>query len=982
MSKRFNFLFVLGLCVSTLLSAQTISTQYSPSYLVQNVFLGQGVQVSNVTFQGDSTLQIGKFFDFTTIGIDSGIVLSTGNVNNITNLGPNASTPIQSTQNFPNDPDIIDIVQTNNPGIAANDAAILEFDFTPLGDSVRFDYIFGSEEYPEFVCSFNDGFGMFLSGPGITGPYTNNAVNIALIPGTSIPVSIYTINQTTGTCAWANSNTQYYVPNVPPVEFAYDGYTTVLRAEYPVTCGQPYHLKIAIADAGDFAYDSGVLLKARSLFSNQVAIEAVTLSGDSTLVEGCAAGSFVFVRPGSLADTLVVPVTISGTATNGVDYAPIPTSITFLPGQNLITLPVTPIQDNVTEGIESIIVSITQIGCTGVFNTITQTLYIVPPTPIVAALSGGSICPGETITLTATHTGGYAPLQYAWQGLPDTTASIQVTPTQNTTYTVTITDGCTGSTSTATASVAVVQLEAVLVNVNNANIIESCGSFTVDFSIGNTFNQPYTFPVTISGTAINGVDYTQIPSTVTIPTGSTSTSLTIQALSDALTEPQENIVITVTFDQPCLQFSSSQEVFIVDGAAPPTVNITSTNQTCPGDAITLTANTTGGSGTYQFSWPGPGGNQNLDAILVSPTTNTSYIVVVSDQLCGGTVTVSDTIQIIVPVIPPVSINPILNQTVLCPGNITTLTPVVTGGNGSYTFNWLPGGQSTSSITVNPNITTNYILTATSVCGTTDSIHVRVNVPVYNGLSLIVRDTTVQCAGNVGTVIALATGGAPGKRYSFNGGGFLSGNQFSLPVPNTLDVIVIVKDTCNTQARDTATITVPQRAPVVALGGVDTAACPGQFAYLSVVGQGGLAPYTYQWSAFSGNDTIVNPLADTTSVITRGSHDYRIVITDVCGTTAEDTIAVEMKVSCSISIPNVFTPNGTGGNERFIITGIQEYPNTKVSIYDRWGTRVQQWDNYTNDNAWDGKGVDTGTYFYTVEFVGTRKPLNGFVTLLR
>jgi hypothetical protein len=72
----------------------------------------------------------------------------------------------------------------------------LEFDFVPTGDSLQFRYVFGSEEYTSYTCAdYNDAFGFFLSGPGIAGPFSNGAaINIALVPGTTVPVSISTLN--------------------------------------------------------------------------------------------------------------------------------------------------------------------------------------------------------------------------------------------------------------------------------------------------------------------------------------------------------------------------------------------------------------------------------------------------------------------------------------------------------------------------------------------------------------------------------------------------------------------------------------------------------------------------------------------------------------------------------------------------------------------------------------------------------------------
>src|SRR5690606_1780277 len=102
---------------------------------------------------------------------------------------------------------------------------ILEFDFVPNGDSLMFRYVFASKEYPGYTCSsFNDAFGFFISGPGINGPFSNNAINIALIPGTDVPVAINTLNSGTpsggnlaSTCFNANpdwvEHSMYFVEN-------------------------------------------------------------------------------------------------------------------------------------------------------------------------------------------------------------------------------------------------------------------------------------------------------------------------------------------------------------------------------------------------------------------------------------------------------------------------------------------------------------------------------------------------------------------------------------------------------------------------------------------------------------------------------------------------------------------------------------------------------------------------------------------------
>ncbi|MCH2215823.1 MAG: gliding motility-associated C-terminal domain-containing protein [Flavobacteriales bacterium] len=289
--------------------------------LVNNVLLGDGVEATNITFNGQDAstvnVQIG-FFESqgSNIPIDSGLVMATGNV--IVAEGPNDEDSASEPTVFPSpevDPDIESIISP----FLVNDIAILEFDFTVNSESVEFRYVFASEEYDEFVCSdFNDAFGFFLSGTDINGPFEDGAINIALIPDTDIPVAINTVNSgmvgSSGTRArceasspdW-DQNSQYYISyDIQTGEFdsedgdtQFDGFTTVLTAGADIVCGGEYHIKMVIADAGDSSYDSGVFLEAGSFqatgeifgsFSPVFASDStdVTQPGyDSLAVGGC-----------------------------------------------------------------------------------------------------------------------------------------------------------------------------------------------------------------------------------------------------------------------------------------------------------------------------------------------------------------------------------------------------------------------------------------------------------------------------------------------------------------------------------------------------------------------------------------------------------------------------------------------------------------------------------------------------------------------
>jgi len=233
------------------------NTSMTPAQLVQSVLVGGGVTVSNVAYTGSIPNSIGKFSTGgtpTNLGMTSGIILSTGNV--LLAPGPNL-TGSAGVDNFTgSDPDLEALI----PGFTIYDAAVLSFTFKPLSDTIKFKYIFASEEYPEFVgTSYNDVFGFFLSGPGISGPYSNNAENIAIIPGTSLPVTIDNVND--------HTNSQYYVDNTGGATIQYDGFTAVLTAWRIVTPCVNYQIKIAVGDAGDGAYDSAVFFRGTKLFN-------------------------------------------------------------------------------------------------------------------------------------------------------------------------------------------------------------------------------------------------------------------------------------------------------------------------------------------------------------------------------------------------------------------------------------------------------------------------------------------------------------------------------------------------------------------------------------------------------------------------------------------------------------------------------------------------------------------------------------------
>jgi hypothetical protein len=229
-----------------------VNSDITPEEMVE-ILIGSGLNYSNVVFTGADSSR-GSFWGGPgNIGLGNGIILTSGNVN----LAPGPNQPLKASavNMTPGDADLEMLSQ----GGPSYDACVLEFDFEPFYEYVWFQFVFASEEYPEFAGSaFNDVFGFFISGPGITGPYSNNSKNIALIPNTDIPVSINNVNQ--------DVNSEYYVANDSNF-IQYDGFTTVLTAQSEVDPMETYHIKLAISDISDYIFDSGVLLQASSFCS-------------------------------------------------------------------------------------------------------------------------------------------------------------------------------------------------------------------------------------------------------------------------------------------------------------------------------------------------------------------------------------------------------------------------------------------------------------------------------------------------------------------------------------------------------------------------------------------------------------------------------------------------------------------------------------------------------------------------------------------
>ncbi len=426
--------------------AQINVTPAQTAAVLAQKLAGQGVVVLNPVLHC-AGIANGLFtVTSSNLRLDSGIVLTTGRA---------ATIPGYYGVNGPSEALATTAVGTSGDssldalaGQQTIDACALEFDVIPAGDTVSIDYVFSSEEYISAVCGpFNDAFAFFISGPGISG-----TDNMALVPGTNIPVTINSINDgVPGThgnitnCLIMGAGspfTAYYRENGEGTTLTHRGMTAVLRAMHTVVPCQTYHFKIVIADAGNDLYDSGVFLEAGSLTTGNyrvAALPAPVADSAAVCIKGCLPGKFR-ARVDKVKNTpQVLHYTTSGSAISGFDYQPMPDSVTIPAYASYIDIPVYGLPTP-PAGIKRLDITIysPSVCQSTSFAADSASIFIYDTIHIKTAPSDTSLCRGDSARLFVVGEDVYS---YSW--VPDvdiSSAHIRnpaVAPQISTVYTVT-----------------------------------------------------------------------------------------------------------------------------------------------------------------------------------------------------------------------------------------------------------------------------------------------------------------------------------------------------------------------------------------------------------------------------------------------------------------------------------------------------------------------------------------------------------------
>ena len=864
-------LFIVAFFSTASTSAQlNVVPNQTANQLVDRL-VGTGVVYSNpvLTCSSDAS---GKFDNglTTSISMDSGIVLTTGTSNTTylfgspLDIGVNLSAAyFASTDNF---------FYTTDADLSAAatgttyDMCKLEFDFVPIGDTIEFNYRFGSEEYTTYSCSnFNDIFAFFISGPGYAVP-----TNVALIPGTFCPVSINTINyKTNNPCGnvqapCAPPFNSLYVDNILSSTISYDGLTVKLKAQAPVTPCSTYHMKFAIADVFDGILDSGVFLEAGSFVSEAATVSAISSTnnlGGSTpfTIEGCQSSVVTIKRPNPKPTPQLVALTYSGTATPGIDYTGFPATVTIPANDTVVSFTITALTDALAEGMETIDIQVFGSACnTTATDQRTIEIYDIPGFNVT---DNFSICQGQSASLSAISNPSNSFLTFSWSGgtIPASGSNVSVTPAATTTYTVSASyPGCSNQDSLIT--VAVEPTPTISLSPQDITCLNPAGSITATGTAGSAF----TFTISPGGNILSGS-----PSTFTGLGGGTY-SVTISSVAGCSNTATATINTTAGLNWN---------------------NTTFVNNVCNGGAIgSINATVFGGTAPISYTL-NPGAIANTTGLFNGLLAATYTVQAVDFIGCSATtiVTINEPSALIW--------NSVTTNPVLCNGQSNgSIVIAATGGSGGYTYTLNPGSVNNSNGQFNTLNAGSYTIQVSDANACSNVTVVNISEPGLLNWSAL-SSSNVTCNGYADASInATAIGGQGSINYTLQPGNI----QNSTGIYNGLNAGIYTVTATDQNACSISTVTTltePNALNFTVVQNTIPSCVPGNDASINVSVSGGTPNYTYTiGSGNQGNGNFLN----------LGAGNYIVV--------ASDNNACSISTSVNIaSPPNVSWSNVTVTN---------------------------------------------------------------------
>lgn len=958
---KFLLCFFLLIGSLNLLPAQLVVTGGQTSSQLANNLVGNGILVFNETLvcPGNSY----GIFDGSNsnIGLNAGVLLTTGDIINA--IGPNLNGAV-GTDNFaPGDADLNNLLFPDT----TNDACVLEFDMIPSCDTIQISYVFGSDEYDEFVCSeYNDIFAFFISGPGLVG-----VQNIAIIPGTAIPVAINNVNVGVPG-AFANPLTPcitaysaFFVSNNNGATVEYDGFTTPLLAKTPVIPCSTYHIKLAVADGVDWLYDSGVFLEQGGIRCSNGNISVNTSAaagvGLNTAVEGCVDGTIFFRRTGDLNTPVTINITYGGSATPGVDYAGLPSSINFPALVDSVGFTLNAFPDLINEGIEDVLIIVADSVCGFIFGD-TATLFISDPPETDFSFS--AVCLGDPVSFTDLSNFPAGPiLSWNWDFGDGNTSSVQnPTHTYSTagsfvvTLIATTAQGCADTLSQS--------IDIYPVPTADFNFSGLCEGETVQFSDLSSSTSGISSWAWDFGDGNNST--LGSPSHSYAGPGTYSVSLTVVDVNGCSdTEVQNHTVHPL----PVVDFSFQD---VCDGETVSFSDLSSANPV---------------SWVWDFGDGSPISTlQNPNHVFPAPGIYTVDLTVTSNQNCSSSA--SRTVTIHPNPVADFSANAACyNDT----SRFTDLSSILSGNIVSWT--WDLGDGNSSNL---PSPTHVYsqpgqfpvTLTVISDQGCTDQHTQLVTVSAATIVPITLNDSV--CKGFDAFLQVRVPAGHTIFWYYVSAGGnpfFIGENYRTQPLANTVIYYVEIETPqgCRSNRFPVIGHVFPPQQPGGLLLNSREVEIPNAIVEFGLSNPVNISSYTWLFGD-GGSSQSPNPIYQYNQP---GIYDIRLQLTDIYGCEYEyfwnDHITVTENVR--LFVPTGFSPNSDETNDYFSVS-TRLISDFNIVIYDRWGKLIYQSQNASF--AWDGKDpsgqpLPEGTYVWNITastYDGKAIQRSGSITLIR
>lgn len=566
-------------------------------------------------------------------------------------------------------------------------------------------------------------------------------------------------------------------------------------------------------------------------------------------------------------------------------------------------------------------VTVKKLGC---FKSSSDSIFVFPnPIPVVfGPLNYCAPATSTTLSLNPPTVGMAAYATYTWSPGSINTATAALTGGVKT-VTVTDVNGCSGST-TFTVS-------------------------TTSPTVGITAN-----PLSICGAGTSTL-------TASI-SGATSYSWSNAATTQTTTVNVSGVYSVTVAANNCVSTASIN----VSINPTPTVVIPATVGMCSGSNATVAAISFSPTGAYTYTW-----SNGSHASSLSVSTTTVLTLQVTNSTSGCVSAVSNSCNVVAAANPTVAMS--ATPIIFCNGFNATLTPTVTGGTAAYSYSWTPSALGTASTATTPNQGIySVVVTDANLCTGTATVATVKSSPSVN----LVSPDLIICPNECSEINAVGTSSFTPFTYVWSNN--TSNSSDSTLMCSAGNVSVIFTDAKGCVATNTITV-VNDVIPVASF----TATPPSpvtptvliDFTSTSTIATGSITSAV--WNFGDGNGASGNNV----NHFYTNAGTFPIVLTVTGSNGCVNSYTVSYVVDAVIEVPNVFTPNGDGVNEFLKFKNLELLGSNNIAIFNRWGKKVFEQDNYKND--WNGGGHTDGTYFFILSVPGaTPNVYKGYVQLMR